>query len=335
MSLSRAGRGVAGRPAAGPHSVPRVPLIAPPVAGQGGAYRRTGRRRYCGPILRPILGGWSPMPFTDRTEGYLAAMVGGGARPRWRLSTAVGSLALGDFSDRQSNIDLVVVADPRLDPAELPRLARAARGMRRAGRDARGVACDLGGSRRRGSGSARRRPERAGDQLARHPDDQGHPPPRPMALFGPDWPVVGYDPAVLRDWCRDPPAGPGVQQSTALLVMRRAIGPLVLEAARLTQGSHHRPGGVQIRGRRSWPCHRVDQPPAAADRRGWLPAGGPDLDVLGSLRAEIRRPDPCCADLLEARPPPPEALSLFRQPRSTRVARGAESRRTARPARRC
>src|ERR1700746_3353754 len=48
---------------------------------------------------------------------------------------AVGSLALGDFSARQSNVDLVVVAEPRLDAAQISRLTRVARGLRRARRD--------------------------------------------------------------------------------------------------------------------------------------------------------------------------------------------------------
>ncbi|MGH9114876.1 MAG: hypothetical protein ACRDWW_03510, partial [Acidimicrobiales bacterium] len=58
----------------------------------------------------------------------------------------------------------------------------------------------------------------------------------PLALFGPDWPVVGYDPDDFRAWCL------GRLESLAagdkgLLVMRRAVTPMVLEAARLAQGA--------------------------------------------------------------------------------------------------
>ncbi len=58
----------------------------------------------------------------------------------------------------------------------------------------------------------------------------------PMALFGPDWPVVGYDPGALQSWSaarlRDV-----VAAAHGLLVLRRAVAPLVLEAARLAQGA--------------------------------------------------------------------------------------------------
>ena len=57
-----------------------------------------------------------------------------------------------------------------------------------------------------------------------------------VALTGPDWPVVGYDAEGFRSWCRE-----RVQTMAAgskgLLVMRRDVTPLVLEAARLTQGA--------------------------------------------------------------------------------------------------
>ena len=58
----------------------------------------------------------------------------------------------------------------------------------------------------------------------------------PMALFGPDWPVVGYDPAAFRDWSVARLRAL-VASSHGLLVLRRAVVPLVLEAARLTQAA--------------------------------------------------------------------------------------------------
>jgi hypothetical protein len=58
----------------------------------------------------------------------------------------------------------------------------------------------------------------------------------PMALYGPDWPVVGHDPEAFRRW-----AGERLHALAAashgLLVLRRAVTPLVLEAARLAQGA--------------------------------------------------------------------------------------------------
>jgi hypothetical protein len=58
----------------------------------------------------------------------------------------------------------------------------------------------------------------------------------PMALLGPDWPVVAHDPDVLKAWCSERLRALAAADH-GLLVMRRAIGPLVLEAARLAQGS--------------------------------------------------------------------------------------------------
>ncbi|HET6874117.1 MAG TPA: hypothetical protein VFH70_05025, partial [Acidimicrobiales bacterium] len=46
----------------------------------------------------------------------------------------VGGLALGDFSDRQSNIDLVVVCDPPLTAEETTQLSKSERRLERAGR---------------------------------------------------------------------------------------------------------------------------------------------------------------------------------------------------------
>src|ERR1700730_3002089 len=69
------------------------------------------------------------------TDSYVAALQAA-APGQIAAVYAVGSLALGDFSDRQSNIDLVVVADPGLDGTQLDRVAGAARGLRRAHRDA-------------------------------------------------------------------------------------------------------------------------------------------------------------------------------------------------------
>jgi hypothetical protein len=152
---------------------------------------------------------------------------------------AVGSPALGDFSQRQSNVDLVVVSDPRLDPAQLHELSGAARGLHRAGRDA-GVwhvsweDLDAGGpgsSADAGSGAGSGLTPTLATPLTRAILRHD-----PMALLGPDWPVVGHDSEVLKAWCWQQ-LRTLAQAAHGLLVLRRAIGPLVLEAARLAQGS--------------------------------------------------------------------------------------------------
>ena len=174
-----------------------------------------------------------PVAIAGRFEGYLEAAQR--IAPGQVVAVyAVGSLALGDFSERQSNIDLVVVADPRLDQAQMGRLAGAARGLRRAGREAQvwhatWEDLDAGGPGWDATGAP------PGQALAtpltrailRHD---------PLALFGPDWPVVGYEVEAFRTWS----AGrlrALVSAPHGLLVWRRAVTPLVLEAARLAQGA--------------------------------------------------------------------------------------------------
>jgi hypothetical protein len=145
---------------------------------------------------------------------------------------AVGSLALGDFSVRQSNIDLVVVAEPRLETSQISRLAQAARGLRRAHRDAEvwyasWEDLDAAGPGATGVNSGIPLATPMTRALLRHD---------PMALFGPDWPVVGHDPEALQSWsaARLRELVTGVH---GLLVLRRAVAPMVLEAARLAQGA--------------------------------------------------------------------------------------------------
>jgi hypothetical protein len=57
-----------------------------------------------------------------------------------------------------------------------------------------------------------------------------------LAVIGPDWPVVWFDEPVLRDWCRARLADLA-DADKGLLVLRRVVSPLVLEAARLTLGA--------------------------------------------------------------------------------------------------
>ncbi|MGH9055677.1 MAG: hypothetical protein ACRDYY_07415 [Acidimicrobiales bacterium] len=170
---------------------------------------------------------------------------------------AAGAIALDDFSPRQSNVDLVVVCDPLLSAEGARAARRAERALDRAGRRAEvwyttweevagGSAASAGGQ-----GDGRRR---AGVGEAGVGDDVGSgeggaaasalatPMTRsllrhdPLALFGPDWPVVDYDADSFRSWCL------GRLESLAagdkgLLVLRRAVTPMVLEAARLAQGA--------------------------------------------------------------------------------------------------
>jgi hypothetical protein len=58
----------------------------------------------------------------------------------------------------------------------------------------------------------------------------------PVALMGPDWPVVGYEEADFRAWCSDRLRAL-VTNRKGLLVLRRAVTPVVLEASRLAQGA--------------------------------------------------------------------------------------------------
>jgi hypothetical protein len=171
------------------------------------------------------------------TDSYVAALQAV-APGQIAAVYAVGSLALGDFSDRQSNIDLVVVADPGLDASQLRRVSPATRGLHRARRDAEVWHVTWSDLDAGGPGSAGEHggaPTGTTSPLAtpltrailRHD---------PMALFGPDWPVVGHDPEYFQQWAAARLRGL-VARDHGLLVWRRAVVPLVLEAARLTQAA--------------------------------------------------------------------------------------------------
>jgi hypothetical protein len=139
---------------------------------------------------------------------------------------AAGALALDDFSVKQSNIDLVVVSDPGLEPAQISGLSRLEAGLRRAGRPPAVWYTTW-------------------EEIAREPRSDA-PLETPMtrellrkdalALFGPDWPVVCYDPDRFRSWCLGR-LRQMVEGDKGLLLFRRVVTPLVLEAARLTQGA--------------------------------------------------------------------------------------------------
>jgi hypothetical protein len=244
-------------------------------------------------------------------DGFLAA-VRREAGDQVAAVYAVGALALDDFSVKQSNIDLVVVAHPSLTAAQLGRLRRAERGLERVGRPAglwytswEEVADEHGpgvaaGDRLANPATPSRPSAPAGGPsppAAAVPSSpaavtptppvatppivtppvatptpmatpepaspgpgsarSGQPPPGfdksapgslatpmtrallrqdPVALMGPDWPVVGYDEAAFRAWCADR-LRTLVTTRKGLLVLRRAVTPLVLEASRLAQGA--------------------------------------------------------------------------------------------------
>jgi hypothetical protein len=198
----------------------------------------------------------------------------------------VGGAALGDFSDRQSNIDLVVVCDPPLTAEQVGSLSKAERRLERAGRPAavwysgwdeiaegpidpesRGAGSAPGrgtvptgavpagappigappagagvigagpiGAGPIGAGPIGAGPIGAGGAGLRTPLTRALLMEEAVAVTGPDWPVVAYDREVYCAWCRRRFAaltgGAG-----GMLLMRRDVSSVVLEAARLAQGA--------------------------------------------------------------------------------------------------
>jgi hypothetical protein len=207
-----------------------------------------------------------PAELAGPIDGYLAALRRE-APDQVAAVYAVGSLALADFSARQSNVDLVVVGDPPLTAAQLARLQRAERGLDRVGRRAglwytgwEEVASDGQSFPAPAQTSAPAAPSplrptsvdpasAVSPPTAPSPAAPGPPAPTlatpmtramlrqdPVALLGPDWPVVGYDEAAFRSWCSDRLRAM-VTGRKGLLVLRRAVTPIVLEASRLAQGA--------------------------------------------------------------------------------------------------
>ena len=147
---------------------------------------------------------------------------------------AVGSLALADFSPKYSNVDLVVVGDPPLTPLQVMGLRRAQKRLARAGRPAEvwyTSWAEVAGDAGIGADAVLATPSPLATPMTRALLRQDA-----LALIGPDWPVVGYDDAVFRAWC-SARLDALTTDRKGLLVMRRAITPLVLEASRLAQGA--------------------------------------------------------------------------------------------------
>jgi hypothetical protein len=137
---------------------------------------------------------------------------------------AVGSLALDDFSERQSNVDLVVIADPALDAAQKAQLGRALGPLRHAGRPAEVWYATWEDLEAGGPGS--------GADLAAGAGPAGaalaSPLATPMTRA-----ILRHDPMAL--YARRLHARASGRMGT--MVLRRRIGPVVLECARLAQGA--------------------------------------------------------------------------------------------------
>lgn len=146
----------------------------------------------------------------------------------------VGGLALGDFSLRHSNIDLVVVGEPTLSAEQLEVAARAERVLERARRPpavwySSWEELAEGGGPAKGAGGA------GGAGLAT-PLTRAMLRDEAIALTGPDWPVVRFEEADLREWCRQELAAMAAADH-GLMVMRHGVSQLVLQAARLAEGA--------------------------------------------------------------------------------------------------
>jgi hypothetical protein len=138
----------------------------------------------------------------------------------------VGGVALGDFSHKQSNVDLVVVGDPAFSPIERQELEKAERPLRRAGRPARVWYTtweELADGEPGGSGidTPMTRAMLRNDAIA---------------MYGPDWPVVAFDSDRYRRWCVDELQAV-VRGTDGLMLLRRTVTTLVLQGARLAQGA--------------------------------------------------------------------------------------------------
>jgi hypothetical protein len=139
---------------------------------------------------------------------------------------AAGGLALDDFSVRQSNIDLIVVCDPPLEAAQVAAVSKAESGLQRGRRPASvwyTTWAEIAGEPHR--------PAALETPMTRELLRKDA-----LTLFGPDWPVVWHDTEHYQAWCArrlQALVGGG----RGLLLLRRAVTPMVLEAARLAQGA--------------------------------------------------------------------------------------------------
>lgn len=170
-----------------------------------------------------------PSAAANQIDGFVRAVQA--ALPN-RLAAVylVGGLALADFSPRQSNLDLVVVCDPPLDPAEAAGLRRAERQLARAGRPASVWYAGWDVIADGPTGDPATWPALETPLTRALLQEEA------LAYTGPDWPVVAYDEEEYRSWCRRS-LEELVEGRHGLLVMRHDVAPLVLQAARLALGA--------------------------------------------------------------------------------------------------
>lgn len=170
-----------------------------------------------------------PTTAADPVGGFVAE-VEQAAAGRLMAVYLVGGLALGDFSARQSNIDMVVVCDPPLAPPEAAALGRAERTLVRAHRP---PAVWYAGWDEIADGPS-------GDPAAwsrlETPLTRALLREEAVAYLGPDWPVVAFDEGEYRDWCRRS-LGQLAAADHGMMLLRRGVAQLVLQAARLGQGA--------------------------------------------------------------------------------------------------
>ena len=182
----------------------------------------------CSPAPRPYPGVVLPSALEDPLAAYVRVLdkVAAGQVAALYL---VGGAALGDFSGRQSNIDVVVVGSPALDARQVAELRRAEGRLERVGRPAVVWYTDWD-TIADGTPAGAATPELE-TPLTRHLLRE-----EAVAVIGPDWPVVAYEADDFRAWCRARLAAM-VADDHGLLLMRRGVTPLVLDAARAAEGA--------------------------------------------------------------------------------------------------
>jgi hypothetical protein len=148
------------------------------------------------------------------------------APERFAAVYLLGGAALGDFSAKQSNLDLVVVADPLFTPDERQALEKAERPLHRVGRPAEvwyTTWAELADGKPGGYGldTPMTRAMLRNDAIA---------------VYGPDWPVVGFDVDEYRRWCVEELRGV-IGRTDGMMLLRRTVTTLVLSGSRLAQGA--------------------------------------------------------------------------------------------------
>lgn len=146
----------------------------------------------------------------------------------------VGGAALGDFSPRQSNVDIVVVTEPALDDRQRDEMRRAEARLKRVGRPASVWYADWDTLAEGGTYPGGTSP--GGAPALETPLTRAVLRDEAVAVIGPDWPVVAFGADAYARWCRDRLARM-LADDHGLMLMRRGVTPLVLDAARAAEGA--------------------------------------------------------------------------------------------------